>query len=100
MQEKNNLPLVSVYTCVYNGEKTIHRVFESMKQLDYPNFEHVIVNDGSTDSTEELVKQYIKEAKFPVKYHKKENGGKHSGNPLQHGCPLRRLPPRPPASRG
>ena len=77
MQEKKNLPLVSVYTCVYNGEKTINRVFESMKNLDYPNIEHVIVNDGSTDRTDELINQYIKEAKFPVKYHKKENGGKH-----------------------
>lgn len=71
-------PLVSVYTCVYNGERTIHRVFESMKNLDYPNIEHVIVNDGSTDKTDELVQEYIGQVSFPVKYHKKENGGKHT----------------------
>ena len=68
-------PLVSVYTCVYNGERTIHRVFESMKKLDYPNIEHVIVNDGSTDKTDELVQEYISQVSFAVKYHKKENGG-------------------------
>ena len=71
-------PLVSVYTCVYNGERTIHRVFESMKNLDYPNVEHVIVNDGSTDRTDELVQEYIGQVSFAVKYHKKENGGKHT----------------------
>ena len=71
-------PLVSVYTCVYNGERTIHRVFESLKNLDYPNIEHVIVNDGSTDGTDALVQEYIGQVSFPVKYHKQENGGKHS----------------------
>lgn len=71
-------PLISVYTCVYNGERTLHRVFKSMKNLDYPNIEHVIVNDGSTDRTDELIQEYIRQVSFPVKYHKKENGGKHT----------------------
>ena len=71
-------PLVSVYTCVYNGERTIHRVFETMKKLDYPNIEHVIVNDGSTDNTDALICEYQKAVSFPVKYHKKPNGGKHT----------------------
>lgn len=71
-------PLVSVYTCVYNGERTIHRVFESIKNLNYPHIEHVIVNDGSTDRTDELIKEYIDQVPFVVKYHKKENGGKHT----------------------
>lgn len=71
-------PLVSVYTCVYNGARTIHRVFDSMKHLDYPKLEHIIVNDGSVDDTEQLVQAYTSEVSFPVKYHKKENGGKHT----------------------
>lgn len=74
----NYAPLVSVYTCVYNGAKTIHRVFDSMKKLEYPNIEHVIVNDGSTDNTDELINQYVTEVNFPIQYIKKENGGKHS----------------------
>lgn len=71
-------PLVSVYTCVYNGANTIARVFESMHNLDYPNIEHIIVNDGSFDDTEKMVEEYISTVAFPVKYHKKENGGKHT----------------------
>ena len=70
--------LVSIYTCVYNGEKTIHRVFGSIKNQTYKNIEHIIVNDGSTDGTAELVKQYMSEADYPVKYFEKENGGKHT----------------------
>lgn len=73
-----NPPLVSVYTCVYNGAHTIERVFKSLKAMDYPNIEHVIINDGSTDDTEKLIKDYIASATFPVKYIKKENGGKHT----------------------
>lgn len=71
-------PLVSVYTCVFNGAQTISRVFESMRKLDYPNIEHVIVNDGSYDDTDRLIEEYISTVDFPVKYHKKENGGKHT----------------------
>jgi len=78
MTSEQKHPLVSVYTCVFNGEKTIHRVFESMKNLTYPNIEHIIINDGSTDNTERLVKQYICEVSFPVRYFSKENGGKHT----------------------
>lgn len=76
--ENSEKPLVSIYTCVYNGERTLHRVFSSMKKLDYPNIEHIIVDDGSTDRTSELIEQYIKEVDYPVVLHKKANGGKHT----------------------
>ena len=69
---------VSIFTCVYNGANTIHRVFSSVNNQTYENIEHVIVNDGSTDNTEELIYEYIKSATYPVKYFKKENGGKHT----------------------
>ncbi len=70
--------LVSIYTCVYNGEKTLHRVFNSIKNQTYTNIEHIIVNDGSTDGTAELVKKYAQEAEYPVRYFEKPNGGKHT----------------------
>ncbi len=71
-------PLVSVFTCVYNRADRIHRVFNSMKAQTYCKIEHVIVDDGSTDGVGELLEQYRKEAPFPVKIIRKENGGKHT----------------------
>lgn len=69
---------VSVFTCVYNRAHTIDRVFRSMKRQSYKNIEHIIVDDGSTDGIDELVAEYINTVKYPVKYIKKSNGGKHT----------------------
>ena len=77
-RDDKQYPLVSICTCVYNGEKTLHRVFESMSKVTYPNIEHIIVNDGSTDKTEELIEKYAAKAKFPVKHYRIEHSGKHS----------------------
>lgn len=41
-------------------------------------FEWIIVDDGSTDNTQEVVRGYMEEASFKINYYKKENGGKHT----------------------
>jgi cellulose synthase/poly-beta-1,6-N-acetylglucosamine synthase-like glycosyltransferase len=51
-------PPVSVVVAAYNAEKTIGRCIESLLSLDYPNKEVIIVNDGSTDETEKIIKRY------------------------------------------
>lgn len=71
-------PLVSVFTCVYNRADTIYRVFRSLKNQTYPNIEHVIVNDGSTDNVMELIQNYMDEVDYVVKVYEKPNGGKHT----------------------
>lgn len=75
-----HFPLVSVYTCVYNMADKIHRALDSVKAQTYPNIEHIIVNDGSTDGVERIISEYIKNVSYPVKYISKENGGKHTAN--------------------
>src|SRR5271163_4354517 len=47
-------PMVSVVICAYNAERTMRPCLESLRKLDYPNFEVVIVDDGSRDSTAEI----------------------------------------------
>jgi glycosyltransferase involved in cell wall biosynthesis len=42
-------PLISVVTAVRNGAPYIGQLIESVLQQDYPNFEHIIIDDGSTD---------------------------------------------------
>ena len=44
-------PRFSVVVCVHNGEKDIEECLEGASRLDYPDFEVIIVNDGSTDRT-------------------------------------------------
>jgi hypothetical protein len=47
-----------VVVCCYNGAGTIRDCLESLVKLDYPNYEVIVVNDGSTDETEVIVKEY------------------------------------------
>ena len=51
-------PLVSVVVCVYNGCSTIKECLEGIQKLNYPFFEVIVVDDGSTDGTHELVSEF------------------------------------------
>ncbi len=51
-------PRVSVVVCVYNGERTIRDCCEGLREIDYPNFEVIIVDDGSTDATAAIAAEY------------------------------------------
>jgi glycosyltransferase involved in cell wall biosynthesis len=51
------MPLISVITPVYNGEKTIKETIESVLNQTFQDFELIVINDGSQDATVEIVKQ-------------------------------------------
>lgn len=66
-------PKVSIIIPVYNGEKYITHAIESVLAQTYKNFEIIIVNDGSTDSSFEKIKPYLT---LPnIKYIEQENKG-------------------------
>ena len=69
----NNIfnPLVSIVIPVYNAEKYIERALKSLINQSYKNIEVIVVNDGSTDNTEKIVKKYVDK----IRYFYKENGG-------------------------
>ena len=53
-----NAPVISVVMSVYNGEKYLRESIESILEQTYKNFEFIIINDGSTDSTREIILSY------------------------------------------
>lgn len=67
---------LTIFTPTYNRAHTLPRVFESLLNQTNYDFEWLIVDDGSTDNTEQLVKTLATE-KFPIRYIKQNNGGKH-----------------------
>jgi glycosyltransferase involved in cell wall biosynthesis len=53
-----NAPKVSIVVCAYNAERTINACLASMRELRYPSYEVIVVNDGSTDATREIALRY------------------------------------------
>ena len=69
---------ITVLTPAYNRGKLLEKLYESLCAQDCKDFEWLIVDDGSTDDTSERVEQMKQTADFPISYHRKENGGKHT----------------------
>ena len=69
MEEK-----VSIIVPVYNGEKYLERCLESIINQTYKNIEIICINDGSTDESKNILKQYqLKDNRIIVK--NIQNGG-------------------------
>lgn len=56
-----SIPKISVITPAYNAEKYIGETIESLQAQTFTDYEHIIVNDGSTDSTVTIIEKYAKE---------------------------------------
>ena len=70
-------PYITVFTPTYNRAYTLRRLYESLRKQTQYDFEWLIVDDGSTDNTESLVQEFIREnSLFNIRYVKKENEGK------------------------
>jgi FkbM family methyltransferase len=72
LYEARGNPLVSIVMAAYNAAGYIARAIESVLIQNYRNFELIVVDDGSTDRTAEIVRGFKNE---PIKYFYKENGG-------------------------
>lgn len=70
-------PRFTVFTASFNRAHTLHRVFESLQQQSFRDFEWVLIDDGSTDTTADLVAEWISRASFPIIYMYQKNSGKH-----------------------
>ncbi len=70
-------PLFSIFTPTYNRAHLLSGVYDSLCAQSCRDFEWVVVDDGSADRTEELVRGWIDEKKITIVYEKQPNGGKH-----------------------
>ncbi|GIJ93925.1 glycosyltransferase family 2 protein [Capnocytophaga stomatis] len=69
--------ITTIFTPTYNRANTLPRLYESILRQTNKNLEWLIVDDGSSDNTQELVKNWIRENKIDISYYKQTNGGKH-----------------------
>ena len=71
---------LTVFTLTYNRAYCLNKCYESLQRQTCDDFEWLVVDDGSTDNTRELVAQWQRECdKFKISYFHKKNGGMHSG---------------------
>lgn len=68
---------LSICTPSYNRAYTLSRTYNSLKKQTCDNFEWIIIDDGSTDNTKELVDNWITEGVINIKYKFQQNRGKH-----------------------
>lgn len=73
--------LLTVFTPAYNRAHTLLRTYKSLLDQDCKDFIWLIIDDGSTDHTEELVREWQeKDNGFEIQYIYKENGGMHTAH--------------------
>ena len=79
------MAVLTVFTPAYNRAHTLPRTYESLKAQSCRDFVWLIVDDGSTDGTGELVKKWQQqEQNFEIRYLYKENGGMHTAHNLAY----------------
>jgi glycosyltransferase involved in cell wall biosynthesis len=75
-------PLFTVFTPTYNRRHTLERVFDSLRAQTLRDFEWLVVDDGSTDGTPELIADWAKTAGFPIRFFRQLHSGKHIAHNL------------------
>lgn len=64
---------ITIITPTYNRAHTLPRVYESLKNQTFKDFKWIIMDDGSTDNTKEIVEQFQSENIFPIEYYQQPN---------------------------
>lgn len=77
-EEENYMKKLTVITPTYNRIHTLPKVYDSLVKQSNQDFLWLVIDDGSIDDTETLVRAFINENKIEIKYEVKNNGGKAS----------------------
>ena len=80
---KNASPFATVITAHYNRPNTIKRAMDSVEHQTFRDIEYIIIDDGSTNSSDEIIKTFMNETELPVMFIKQENNrGVHTARNL------------------
>ena len=75
------MAMLTIFTPAYNRAHTLPRTYDSLLNQDCKDFVWLVVDDGSTDNTAELIKEWQKKDNgFEIRYVYKENGGMHTAH--------------------
>jgi glycosyltransferase involved in cell wall biosynthesis len=74
------LSALTIFTPTYNRAYCLHICYESLKHQTCKDFVWLIIDDGSTDHTKELVSGWIEENEIEIRYHWQENQGMHGAH--------------------
>lgn len=82
---ENNLPYLTIVTPTYNRGYLLEKCYLSLKKQTNQRFQWLIIDDGSVDNTENVVRQFIeKSPDMDITYVWKRNGGKHTALNTSH----------------
>jgi glycosyltransferase involved in cell wall biosynthesis len=81
----SNLPLVTVITPAYNRASFIDETILSVLNQDYPNLEYIVLDDGSTDNTLEVIKKYQDRIRWDAHENMGETRTVNKGFPMANG---------------
>lgn len=76
MIRRLQMKTICVFTPTFNRGYIISKIYESLERQSLQDFVWLVVDDGSTDNTEELFDKFVRDASFPIIYKRVENGGK------------------------
>ena len=76
--------LISIIVPIYNVENYLRMCLDSIQNQTYQNFECLLINDGSTDNSEQIAEEFLLDSRF--RYFEKENGGVSSARNLGIEC--------------
>ena len=68
---------ITIFTPTYNRAYILHQLYDSLCRQTTKDFEWLIVDDGSTDETEQMIHYWILENRIVIRYYKTANGGKN-----------------------
>lgn len=77
---KNDTNILTIFTPTYNRAHTLVRTYESLCRQTCKDFEWLVIDDGSTDNTRDLVEQWVAKSEFAIRYIYQENQGMHGAH--------------------